>query len=267
MENHILITSIQRFSLHDGPGIRTTVFLKGCTLRCPWCSNPENLKAMPEPYCKDGQEGIYGRWISSDDLFRELMKDQIFFEKIPKVLGAYQGMPGGVTFSGGEPLLQIAHMKPLLQRLRNSGVHLCSETSLFVPKDALCIALEYMDLFYVDIKILDENCCRKILGGDLNLYFSNLQMLLEKKRPFVFRVPVIGGYTDDQENRRAVIELIRKFRPIKIELIKEHNLGESKYHSLGRKSLVLNRVTDSAMDRYRQEIVSLLGVEVEICQV
>ena len=95
MSDKVLITNNQRFSLHDGPGIRTTVFCKGCSLHCPWCANPENLKAAPEPYRKDGKDGIYGQWISCEELFGEVMKDRIFYEQADSETGAYGGMPGG----------------------------------------------------------------------------------------------------------------------------------------------------------------------------
>lgn len=267
MEDCVLITNIQRFSLHDGPGIRTTVFCKGCSLHCPWCANPENIKTAPESYSKDGHSGVYGQWISYDELERELLKDRMFYEQVPAVSGAYQGMPGGITFSGGEPLLQLDALRPLLQKLHEAQIHLCVETCLFVPSDCLQSALNFFDLFYVDLKILEKERCSHILGGDLEQYFSNLRLLCQARKPFVFRVPVIGGFTDGGENRQAVAECLERFRPIKVELIKEHNLGSNKYLSLGRKPLVLDTVTDEEMQRYQQEIIQRTGLETEICKI
>ena len=103
----MLITNIQRFSLHDGPGIRTTVFLKGCSIRCPWCSNPENLNGYPEKYNKNGIEGIYGKEYSCDEVYDEIMKDEVFYED-----------DGGVTFSGGEALPQTVNLIQLIKRIR-----------------------------------------------------------------------------------------------------------------------------------------------------
>ena len=134
MARTILITNIQRFSLHDGPGIRTTVFLKGCSLRCPWCSNPENLVGVQQKYIKDGVEGVYGKWYTNDDLYKEIMKDKEFYnvvdspsEKIsttslllsPHLLDK---LPGGVTFSGGECLLWIDKLEEILGRLKEEGI-------------------------------------------------------------------------------------------------------------------------------------------------
>ena len=267
MNDNILYTNIQRFSLHDGPGIRTTVFLKGCSLHCPWCANPENLKAVPEPYRKEGRTGVYGQWISCDELFREVMKDQLFYEQVPYETGAYAGMRGGVTFSGGEPLLQIMELEPLMQRLKDNNVHLCAETALFVPVDLLLCAVQYIDLFYVDLKILDVDRCNKIQGGDLKLYYENVSLLFKKNKPIVIRIPVIGGFTDDFDNRRNIISWLKQHNPIKVELIKEHNLGSNKYLSLGKKPLLLGSVTDEMMEQYQNEIISETGLEVEVFKV
>lgn len=259
----VFITNIQRFSLHDGPGIRTTVFCKGCSLHCPWCSNPENISASPEPYRKDGKDGIYGKRISSEALFEELMRDRLFYGQID----ANMGLPGGVTFSGGEPLLQFDRLEPLLYRLRAEGIHICVETCLFVPMDKLEIAIENVDLFYIDIKLLDPENCKGILGGDLERYLTNLDRVFSAKKPVIFRVPVIGGYTDDKDNIANVVKLINRYLPLKVELLKEHNLGESKYESLGKTPLKLDRVSDADMERYRQLVNEKTGVLTEICKV
>lgn len=266
MKKQVLITNIQRFSLHDGPGIRTTVFCKGCSLCCPWCANPENLEARPEAYIKDGKPGIYGRFLSCDELYDEVMKDEIFYRQRGKGEGL-EAMSGGVTYSGGEALLQADSLEPLFQRLKDAGVHQCVETCLIVPADRLELALRYMDLFYVDVKILDRKRCKSVLHGDLELYLDNVKTLFAARKPVVFRVPVIGGYTDSEENMRAIAELIRQYPPLKVELIKEHNLGQSKYVSLGKEPLDLHTVTDEAMERFKCEIGKKTGVPAEICKV
>ena len=266
MEDRVLITNIQRFSLHDGPGIRTTVFCKGCSLRCPWCANPENLEPRPEGYVKDGVPGTYGRYISCEELVREVMKDELFYRQRGQGEGL-NALPGGVTYSGGEALLQADKLEPLFQRLKAARVHQCVETCLFVPVDKLTLAMQYIDLFYVDIKILDEERCRSILHGNLKQYLANVKTLFEAQKPVVFRVPIIGGYTDREKNITAIVELIKLYPPLKVELIKEHNLGQSKYISLGKTPPELEAVTDEAMERYREEIVSCAGARVEICSV
>lgn len=266
MKDQILITNIQRFSLHDGPGIRTTVFCKGCGLRCPWCANPENLESRPEGYIKDGKIGIYGQFMSCEDLFAEVMKDEPFYRQSGRGTGL-DALPGGVTYSGGEPLLQADRLEALFQKLKDAEVHQCVETCLFVPADKLALAVQYIDFFYVDIKILNNELCRIILHGDLGQYLTNVRTLFEVGKPVVFRVPVIGGFTDSWENQREIAAFLERFRPIKVELIKEHNLGQSKYMTLGRKALELNSVTDEGMQDFRKLIWEQTGIETEICKV
>lgn len=279
-QKSILLTNIQRFSLHDGPGIRTTVFLKGCSLRCPWCSNPENLRYQLEPYKKDGIEGTYGRWYSADELVHECLKDRGYYDgKLPcdlwRISSADQieKLPGGVTFSGGEALLQVEALVPVCSSLHDAGVHIAVETALFVPEHHLQLALENIDFFYVDIKILNQTRCKEVEGGNLDLYLNNLDTLLTwkdaegKGLPVVIRVPVIGGYTSSPENRKAVKSLIEKYqdRILKVELIKEHNLGESKYRSLNME-MHYTGVDDELMERYKAELDEL-GIEVEVCRI
>lgn len=267
MAESVLVTNVQRFSLHDGPGIRTTVFCKGCSLRCPWCANPENLVPRPEPYIKDGQTGTYGRYMTCEELFNEVMKDKIFYDQKEQA-GVLVGVPGGVTFSGGEPLLQIKALAPLLAQLKENGVHLCVETALFVPEEALVCALPYIDLFYVDVKILDAAQCKHTLGGSLEQYEANVAALFAAAKPVVFRVPVIGGYTDGETNRQAVAEFIKRWRPMKVELIKEHHLGESKYISLGRAPPPRGHdVPEKLLAQLQQNIEMITGIETEVCSI
>lgn len=266
METRVLITNIQRYSLHDGPGIRTTVFLKGCSLKCPWCANPENINPYPEEYVKDGKKGIYGYYCTCEEIFDELIKDEIFYHQldVTDVLGK---QCGGVTFSGGEPLLQFDVLIPLLKKLKSEGIHICVETCLFVSEDMLRIALEYVDLFYIDIKILNEETCKNILGGDIKLYLSNLDMLFKLRRSVVFRMPVIGGFTDLEENIEKIIGYLQIYHSLKIELIKEHSLGDNKYTSLGKEAIKLNEVTDEKMDYIKNKISKSTGIPIENCKI
>lgn len=266
MEGKALVTNIQRFSLHDGPGIRTTVFLKGCAIHCPWCANPENLLPYPEEYIKDGKKGIYGKYSSCDEIYREIIKDKIFYDR-PDESSELGTQRGGVTFSGGEPLLQFDMLEPLLKRLKNEEVHICVETGLFVPEDKLSIAIKYVDLFYVDVKILDENRCKNVLGGNLKQYLSNLDILFSVTQAVVFRVPIIGGFTDDDKNIASICDIILKHNPKKIELIKEHNLGKNKYITLGKKPLELRSVSDKQMENIKLAISDVVSIPIEICKV
>lgn len=261
-----LVTNIQRFSLHDGPGIRTTVFLKGCSIHCPWCANPENILPYPEEYDKDGQKGIYGKYLSCEEIYDNIIRDRIFYNQVDesRELGIQRG---GITFSGGEPLLQFDVLESLLKKLENSDIHICVETCLFVPRDKVIIALKYVNIFYVDIKILNFNHCKEILGGNIDIYYSNLDRIFREKKTIVFRIPVIGGFTDYDDNINKILQLLKIYRPSKIELIKEHNLGNSKYFSLNKNPLMLNKVTDNEIENIKKTIFDATGLFIEICKV
>jgi len=155
----VRITNIQHFSLHDGPGIRTTVFLKGCNLKCPWCANPECISSKIQ--------GEFGYDISLEKLEQEIVKDKPFYET-----------GGGVTFSGGEPLLQINDLEPLLKSLKNKNINICFETALFVPEKYLKIAKKYSDEFIVDIKMINHENCKKVIGGKIDQYLNNINYLI-----------------------------------------------------------------------------------------
>ena len=198
----VRITDIQHFCLHDGPGIRTTVFLKGCSLNCPWCANPECISSKIE--------NGFGYDISLEELETEILKDVPFYKT-----------GGGVTFSGGEPLLQIKNLEPLLKKL---DINICFETALFVPPKSVKLAIKYADEFIVDIKILDKKTCKRIIENDINIYLNNLQILdLDK---VTFRIPICEYTLNDTE---LIIDLLKKYPPKNVEIFIIHNLANDKY--------------------------------------
>lgn len=211
----VRITNIQHFCLHDGPGIRTTVFLKGCNLKCPWCANPECISF--------DIEGEFGRDIQIDELEKELLKDEPY----------YSLNDGGVTFSGGEPLLQIKELEGLLASLNDKNIHICFETALFVNKNLLQLAIPYVDEFIVDVKVLTADECKTIIGGNIPIYFENLKLLFNESKKVTFRIPVCKEVLDE-ENISMIMELISKFPPNKVEIFKIHNLAKEKYVKLNR---------------------------------
>lgn len=273
MKDRILVTNIQRFSLHDGPGIRTTVFLKGCGLHCPWCSNPENISSIPEEYLVDDNKGVYGNWYSCEELLSECIKDKTFYYTNGKQEIQYDkngknildSWPGGVTFSGGEPLLQIDKLQPVIKALKENDVNIAAETSLFVPERLMQPSLDSIDLFYADIKILDKKKAQSVEGGDLELFLKNFDMLCNSNKPIIIRIPVIGGNTDGEDNRKKVKTLLSNYSDaiMKVELIKEHKLAKKKYRSLGRE-ISYSGVSEDIMESYKLEILQL-GIETEIC--
>ena len=179
-------------------------------------------------------------------------------------------------------MLQMKELDPMLQRLNDEQIHIAVETSLFCSSAQLSIAIKHIDLFYVDIKVLSDDLCASSLGGRIELYKNNLVTLLNSGKPVVFRLPVIGGYTDSEENRKAVVELIESKAKsysnlLKIEILKEHNLGTNKYQSLidGGNEIMLPEykgVSDEMMEQYKKEIEESLGIvgssiPVEICKI
>lgn len=242
----VRITNIQHFSLEDGPGIRTTVFLKGCNLNCPWCSNPENINFEIENYHHDNQSEYFGYDISLEDLEKEILKDEVFY-----------GDDGGVTFSGGEPLLQIKELKPLLKSLKNKNINICMETSLSVPVDLLKIAIEYVDEIFIDVKILTKEDAKDILNLDTELYLENLELIDKsniKNDKITFRIPLNNEYTLKEDNIKLILNLIQKYPNYKVEIFKTHNLAKSKYGSLNKKFIQFSEISDETIDDVYEKI-------------
>ena len=256
------LTNIQPFSIHDGPGIRTTVFLKGCNLHCPWCHNPEameyrrQLQWFPQkcigcgscvpacPHSKDGilafrqgnctacgacAENCYAEALvltgfdrEPEELVKELLADWELYCK----------SGGGVTFSGGEPYLQPEFLAECLRLLKRERVHTAVETAANVPWQRLEQAVP--DLMICDLKSMDGAVLREIAGGDKELILENIRAVSERGLPFWVRVPLIPEFNDSREQMREMAEFIcgLKQRPF-VELLPFHNMCAGKYASLG----------------------------------
>lgn len=243
----VRVTNIQHFSLQDGSGIRTTVFLKGCSLTCPWCCNPENINFEIESCNHGNGNESFGYDISIGELENEILKDEIY----------YENSNGGVTFSGGEPLLQIESLEPLLKSLKEKGINVCFETSLSVPTDLLEIAMDYMDELFIDIKILDKKEAKEVLNMDTELYRRNLDLINNsniKKEKVTFRIPLNNEYTLKESNIKLILELIEKYSDFKVEIFKTHNLAESKYESLNKEFKQSSEIDDALIDGIYERI-------------
>lgn len=234
----VRITNIQRFCLNDGPGIRTTVFFKGCSIHCPWCSNPENILYKIQPYFSDDEsDGIYGYDILLQDLADELKKDEAFYIK-----------GGGITLSGGEPLLQIEKYEPLLEQLKADGINIAIETSLFSDTESVKTALNYIDWWYIDMKSLIPQICKNILGGDMELYLNNLSLVSKSTESLCLRIPCAHTVADISENLEFVTKTIKQFGIKNIEIFKIHNLSEKKYKSLKLQLPESKYISDDAVN-------------------
>lgn len=252
MQDKIRLTNIQRMCFHDGPGIRTTVFMKGCSLHCPWCSNPENIKFIPEVYDTDGLKYVYGRDYSANDIADFLMKDRRFWEK-----------NGGVTFSGGEALMQAEALQHLLKILKVEDVHIAVETALFVPEENVEKIMPFTDYFIVDVKILNKDQCREVLGGDLSVYKKNVETLYQAGKLKTFRVPCCPEYTCTEENKQALLDFFEQYRSVPVQIFEIHGLGEKKYRSLGLTMWKSRGMAEEELQSYCEMLVSC-GISAEV---
>jgi pyruvate formate lyase activating enzyme len=213
---------IEHGSIHDGEGIQTVVFLKGCPLRCLWCSTPESQKMEPEAF---GSKS-YGRIIDSDDLMVEIMKDSIFFFH----------SRGGVTVSGGEPLMQPDFVREILMKSHASGIPTTMETSMYGSPETVSSLIEHLDLLYMDIKHLDSDRHREITGVSNERILSNIKLAAsaEKGPKIVVRMPVIPTINDNDENMRALGRFCSGLKKLdRIELLPYHRLGITSYETMG----------------------------------
>ena len=204
--NNGLIFDIRRFSVHDGPGIRTTLFFKGCPLSCWWCHNPESQDTCPEKTIRTRiiseerfeKPEITGRFMTVDEVMDEVLPDQLFYEE----------SGGGVTFSGGEPLMQEVFLTELLQACKQQGLHTVLDTSGYASPDIIAKVAPYVDLFLYDLKLMDHALHKKYTGVSNKSILANLSKLFRTGKKIIFRFPVIPGITDTTENIRLLKEFI-----------------------------------------------------------
>lgn len=166
----------------------------------------------------------------------------------------FWGSDGGVTFSGGEALLQAEQLEEVWQRLKSGGIHLALETALFVPQILLETAMKYMDFYYVDVKLLERESCARILGGDVNQYRQNVEKLAAQGKDICFRVPCSKEYVLAEDNRRMLCEFLRSYRQFPVEIFAVHDLGKEKYRSLGMEMPCFERVSEEEMEAFRERL-------------
>lgn len=233
------IFNIMRYSIHDGPGIRTTVFMKGCPLSCLWCHNPESIDPLPQimkneskcihcgncdQECPTGALERVGYEISVNDLVKEILKDELYHES----------SGGGVTFSGGEPLYQIDFLAEALAKCRKLQIHTAVDTSGFAPEEDLHKIIGLVDLFLFDIKHIDDEKHKLYTGVSNELIFKNLRTLLRNNCKVNIRIPVIPGINDNAEDAKKLSEMLKGYGNITdINLLPYHNLQQDKYRRLG----------------------------------
>ncbi len=263
-----MIFDIQRNCLHDGPGIRTTVFLKGCPLRCIWCHNPESWSGKPDilfdgrlctacgrcvPVCPEHCHSIVngshrfdrtactgcglcaeqcftsalercGRTVTPQEVMKDVLKDCLF----------YENTGGGLTISGGEPMMQFAFTRDLLKLAKGNGLHTCMETCGFARQNELAEILPLTDLFLYDIKTPDSKKHRRLTGQDNTLILNNLQFLNDAGAKIILRCPLVPGVNDSEEELAAIGRLAERLPQVcGVHLIPYHPLGTAKSERLG----------------------------------
>jgi pyruvate formate lyase activating enzyme len=228
-----IIFDYKHFSTNDGPGIRLTVFLKGCPLRCPWCHNPEGLEHQPETCYRtdilDGQrfdrQVVVGERVSVEKVMNIIEADRMFFEK----------SGGGVTFSGGEPLMQPQFLLALLKECRKRGIHAAVDTSGFAKLYDFKEVAAYTDLFLFDLKIIDSELHKNTIGADNLLILQNLYYASVSDVPVRIRVPLIPGVTDTVSNIMSIREVVSGMKNVLgIDLLPYHASARSKYQRMNK---------------------------------
>ena len=255
------VFNIQRFCTDDGPGIRTTVFFKGCNLRCAWCHNPES-QAFPKQWmfypdkcigcgrCKDIAEtdtdfvcyqdarALCGKEYSPEEILEEAVKDQLF----------YENSGGGVTFSGGECMLQIDFLEECLKLCKEKGLHTAVDTAGHVPFESFARILPFTDLFLYDVKAIDNEKHQAFVGVDNHRILDNLSRLLSIGKALWVRIPIIPTVNDTIEEMTAVRRFLEKSgRPEKVELLPYHAMGEHKYAAIGKEATIFQKPDEDWM--------------------
>lgn len=269
MEGNIF--DIRRFSTHDGDGIRTTVFLKGCPLSCVWCQNPEGISVKRRPLyfenrcihcgtcvanCKDGglqmknnqivldinaredwEQLIYhcpagaiemdSKTCSVEEVMTEIRRDKVFYNH-----------GGGVTLSGGEPLLQWEFAREILKQCQKEGIHTAIETAVFVKSEAVKAVIPYLNMAFSDLKLIDDEQHKKYVGVSNELIKNNIEILLTSKirERVVIRTPMIPGITTSKENIQGIAAFISSiYREVSYEILNYNPLAQAKYHLVDMK--------------------------------
>lgn len=255
--NKAMIFDVEHSSFVDGPGIRTTVFFKGCNLKCAWCHNPESQAFQPQLmyykdkctscgkcetlcphrlahcdlcgkctlYCPSDARKVCGREYTVEEVLAQVLPDKAF----------YDNSGGGVTFSGGECMLQIDFLAEILKKCKENGIHTAVDTAGAVPFRHFEKILPYTDLFLYDIKLLDSEKHKRFTGADNQIILENLQKLFAKGANIWIRIPVIQGVNDSPEELEAIKAFLDTCgTPEKVELLPYHPMGENKHRAIGR---------------------------------
>lgn len=295
-----LIFDIKKYAIHDGPGIRTTVFFKGCPLHCPWCHNPEGIVQQIEimissdrcihcehclNVCSKGALRSYnnvitldrekcdlcgaclevcytraiefvGRYVIVEYVMKEIEKDRIFYDE----------SGGGVTLSGGEPLMQPEFARTVLRECKRTGIHTVLDTCGYTDPNVLQELSEYVDRFLFDVKIMDDKKHTHITGVSNVKVLSNLQALSMSRKAIHVRIPVIPGITDDDENIEMISTFLRSLQHVeKVSLLPYHGAWLAKHRKIhnGKEPYIAQPPSSEVLDRI-QKVLTTCGLNTTI---
>jgi len=242
-----LVMNTQKFSLHDGGGIRTLIFLKGCALHCSWCANPESqyreVEVMRKPslcircsaptcqtctqtpsFCPTGAMAEIGEWMTVDKVVEIAKKDAVF----------YDAAGGGVSFSGGEPMEWADFLEEAVPRLKEEGIHVAIETCGAGPLEGYRKLAGMVDLWLFDLKIADDEISQSVLGSSFAVLYERLKVLRENHARVIARIPLVPGYTATEANLTLLADRMQDMQIGEVHLLPFHQYGEGKYGALNR---------------------------------
>ena len=219
------IFDIQRYSLHDGPGIRTIVFLKGCYLRCRWCCNPESQEYTIQEMLRGGKKEIMGRDVTVEEVMDEVMGDRIYYAR----------SGGGITLSGGECMAQPEFAEALLRATHEYGFNTAIETTAFADREVVASLLPHVDHFLMDIKHMDSAKHKEFTSQHNEKILANAKYIAENADHLIIRVPVIPTFNDTPSEIAAIARFADSLPNVtEMHLLPYHRLGQDKYSGLGR---------------------------------
>ena len=231
MTEHLLdvtgrIFNIQRFSIHDGPGVRTIVFLKGCPLRCRWCCNPESQEWDFQTMMEGGAPKLVGRDVTVGEVLEEVRRDRTYYRR---------SGGGGLTLSGGECLWQPDFSEALLHAARDAGISTAIETTGYAEMSVIRRLLPYVDTVLMDIKHVDGEKHKEFTTRDNGLILDNARQIAREANELIVRTPVIPTFNDTPEEIGAIADFARSLGTVKeMHLLPYHRIGSDKYAGLGR---------------------------------